>query len=211
MRGFGEAASENWDEAISYIERFIQYNPKTTFGYITLANLYAHVGRIQDARSALEKGTKGWPPTMKSLRFVTTLLPLKDLQIVDRFAEGYLQAGLPGEPSGYYKITAENRLIGGEIRKRFFGYQAAGFTMATGKPWHIERHKDGTATIQDGDKKDTGKSWIEEDMLCDQWDNFYEGLKNCWVIYRNPEGTAEGKDEYLGAPGYGVYPFSIIE
>jgi len=148
---------------------------------------------------------------MKSLRFVTTLLPLKDLQIVDRFAEGYLQAGLPGEPSGYYKISAENRISDDEIRERFIGQQVTGFTMTTGKPWHIERKKDGAATIQDGDKKDTGKSWIEDDMLCDQWDNFYEGLKDCWVIYRNPEGTPEGKDEYLGAPGYGVYPFSIVE
>lgn len=211
MRGFGEAASERWQEAIPYIERFIQFNPNTTFGYITLANIYAHVGRIQDAQAALEKGTKGWPPTMKSLRFVMTLLPLKDLHIMDSFAEGYLQAGLPGEPSGYYKISAENRLTGNAIRERFIGHQVTGFTMATGKPWYIQRNEDGAAIIQDGDKKDTGKSWVEDDMLCDQWDNLFEGLKDCWVIFRNPEGTPEGKDEYLGAPGYGVYPFSIIE
>jgi len=176
-----------------------------------LANLYAHVGRIQDAKEALQKGTKGWPPTMKSLRFVSTLLPLKDLQIVDRFAEGYLQAGLPGDPSGYYKIAAENRLIGDEIREKLIGQQVTGYTMATGKPWHILRKEDGTASIQDGEKKDSGKSWIEDDLLCDQWDTFYEGLKDCWVIYRNPEGTPERKDEYLGTPGYGVYPFSVIE
>ncbi len=193
------------------MERFIQYNPESSFGYLSLATTYANAGRIQDARKALEKGTKGWPPTMKSLRFVMTLWPFKELKILDRFAEGYLQAGLPGEPSGYYKITAENRLIGSEIRELFFGYQATGFTMDTGKPWQIERNKDGAAKIQDGDKKDIGKSWIEDDMLCDQWDNLYEGLKDCWVIYRNPDGTAVGKDEYLGAPGYGVYPFSIIE
>jgi hypothetical protein len=48
-------------------------------------------------------------------------------------------------------------------------------------------------------------------MLCDQWDNLYEGLKDCWVVYRNPEGTPEKNDEYLGAPGYGLYPFSQIE
>jgi adenylate cyclase len=211
MRGFGEAASGRWEEAVPYLERFIKYNPKTTFGYITLANIYAHVGRIQDAQTALEKGIKGWPPTMKSLRSIMTMLPLKDSQMKERFAEGYLKAGLPGEPSGYYKITAENRLTGDEIRERFIGHQVTGLTIATGKPWHIERKEDGSANIQDSDKKDTGKSWVEDDMLCDQWDHFYEGLKDCWVIYRNPEGTAEGKDEYLGAPGYGVYPFSIIE
>ena len=92
MRGFGEAASENWDEAISYMERFIQYNPKSSFGYLSLATIYANAGRIQDARKALEKGTKGWPPTMKSLQFVMTLWPFKELKTVDRFAAGYLQA-----------------------------------------------------------------------------------------------------------------------
>jgi len=55
---------------------------------------------------------------------------------------------------------------------------------------------------------DTGKSWFEEDMLCDQWDNLYEGLKDCWAVYRNPEGTPENNDEYIGAPGYGLYLFS---
>ena len=51
----------------------------------------------------------------------------------------------------------------------------------------------------------------KEDMLCDQWDNFYEGFKDCWVVYRNPEGTPENYDEYLGAPGYGIYPFALAQ
>ena len=83
--------------------------------------------------------------------------------------------------------------------------------MVSEKQWWVERTEDGRATIRDGDKSDTGKSWIEEDMLCDQWENLYENLKDCWVVYRNPEGTPENNDEYLGVPGYGVYPFSLIE
>jgi hypothetical protein len=69
----------------------------------------------------------------------------------------------------------------------------------------------GGSNAAEGDKSDTGKSWIEEDMLCDQWDNFYENLRDCWVVYRNPEGTPENNDEYLGAPGYGIYPFSLTD
>jgi hypothetical protein len=130
---------------------------------------------------------------------------------MERFAEGYVKAGLPGDPSGFYKISAENRLTGEELRKLFLGRKVSGSNMITAKQWSIERSKDGKATIRDGDKSDTGKSWIEEDMLCDQWDNFYEGLTDCWVVYRNPEGTPENNDEYLGAPGYGIYPFSPVE
>jgi hypothetical protein len=130
---------------------------------------------------------------------------------MERFAEGYVKAGLPGDPSGFYKISAENRLTGEELRKLFLGRKVSGSNMITAKQWSIERSKDGKATIRDGDKSDTGKSWIEEDMLCDQWDNFYEGLTDCWVVYRNPEGKPENNDEYLGAPGYGIYPFSPEE
>jgi hypothetical protein len=193
------------------MEKFIKYNPKAGFGYLTLALFYAQVGRDQEAQAMLDKGTKGWPASMKNVSFIMTLLPLKDLQVMERFAEGLIKADLPGELSGFYKISAENRLTGEEIRELFFGRKVAGLTPASGKQWWVERSKDGKAAIRDGDNADIGKSWIEEDMLCDQWDNLYESLRDCWVIYRNPEGTPENSDEYLGAPGYGIYPFSPVE
>jgi tetratricopeptide (TPR) repeat protein len=211
VRGFGEAASGRWEEAIPLIERFVKYNPKAGFAYLMLAMLYGQVGRTQEARAMLDKGTKGWPAAMKNVRFIMSLLSFGDLQIAERFAEGFVKAGLPGEPSGFYKISKENRLTEKEIRELFFGRKVSGSTFPTGKQWLIERSKDGKATIRDGDRSDTGKSWIEEDMLCDHWDNLYEGLKDCWVVYRNPEGTPEKNEEYLGAPGYGIYPFSPVE
>jgi hypothetical protein len=159
----------------------------------------------------LDKATEGYPPTMKNVRFMMTMYPLKDLQLMGRIAESYIKAGLPGESSGFYKISAENRLSGEELRKLFFGSKVSGSNMVTGKQWLIDRSEDGKATIRDGDKSDTGKSWIEDDMLCDQWDNLYENLRDCWVVYRNPEGIPDKNDEFLGAPGYGIYPFSIVD
>ena len=211
MRGLGEAASERWEQAIPFMERFIKYNPKAVFGPMLLAMLYAQVGRDEEARAMLDKGTKGWTPTMKNVRFIMTMFPFKDFQVMERFAEGYVKAGLPGEPSDFYKISADNRLTGEELRKLFLGKKVSGSNLITGKQWSIQRSEDGKAIIRDGDKSDTGKSWIEEDMLCDQWDNFYESLRDCWIIYRNPEGTPEKNDEYLGAPGYGIYPFSPVD
>jgi adenylate cyclase len=211
MRGLGEAASERWEETIPLMERFIKYNPGSAFGYLMLTISYAKTGRIEEARAILDKGTKGWPSTMKNVRFMMTMFPYKDLRVTERFAEGYVKAGVPGGPTGFYKISAENRLTGEELRKLFFGRKVAGANMITGKQWSVERSKDGKAAIRDGDKSDIGKSWIEEDMLCDQWDNLLESLRDCWVVYRNPEGTPEKNDEYLGAPGYGIYPFSQVQ
>jgi hypothetical protein len=211
VRGFGEAASGRWDEAVPLIERFVKYNPKDRFGYLILAMLYAQVGRTEEAQAMLDKGTKGWTTAMKNVRFIMSLLSFQDLRTAENFAEGYIKAGLPGEPSGFYKISKENRLTENELKKLFFGRTVTGFSLATGKQWRIERSKDGKATIRDDDCFDTGRSWIEDGLLCDQWDNLYESLKDCWPIYRNPEGTPEKNDEYLGVPGYGIYPFSPVE
>jgi len=160
----------------------------------------------------LEKGFKGWSPATKNVRFyMAAKFPQKDLQVTKRFAEALVNLGLPGEPSGFYKISADNQLTGEEMRELFYGRKVTGFKLGTGKQWWIERSQEGKATIRDGDNAGTGKSWVEDDMLCDQWDNLYESLKDCWVVYRNPEGTPENSDEYLGAPGYGIYPFSLAE
>ena len=210
MRGLGEVALGRWEEAIPWAERFVKYNPSGS-GYRLLSLCYTNTGRVNEARAMLEKGTKGFPPTMKNVRALMTIYPLKDLQLMERIAESFIKAGLPGEPSDFYKISAENRLIGEELRKLFFGRKVRGSNMVTGQKWLIERGEDGKAAIRDGDKSDTGKSWIEEDMICDQWDNFLESLRDCWVVYRNPDGTPENNDEYLGAPGYGIYPFSRVQ
>ena len=191
------------------MERFFDYNSNAGFGYRTSAMVYAN--RIQDARKMLEAGTKGWPNTMKNVVWFMSNWPLKNLQTAQRFAEGYVKAGLQVDPAKIFKITAGNRLTGKEITDLFFGKKVIGQTLAAGKRWWIQRSRDGEANIHEGDNGDSGKSWVKNDMLCDQWENFYEELKDCWVIYRNPDGSPENKDEYLGAPGYGIYPFSIIK
>lgn len=201
---------KRWKKAIPFLETAYKLYPKGTYILRILSVAYAHAGRLQEAAAALSKATDGWPPTMKNLRYVMSLSPSKDLQDLESLAEGYLKAGIPGEPSGFYKISRENKLNGKEIRKSFFGKKVAGKAFRTENQWWIERSKDGKSTTHCGEKSDSGKSWIEDDMICDQWENLYEGLMDCWPIYRNPEGTFEKNDEYLGVPDYGIYPFSIV-
>ena len=200
-----------YKEAIPFLERALKLNPKGTPIYRILAVAYAQTGRVQEAKKMLDIGFKAWPPQMKNLRFVMYYSPSSDMQHMERLAEGYLKAGLPGEPSGFYKIFPEQKLTGEEIRSLVFGRKVMGIALRTGKPWWIERSSDGEATIRNGDNSDTGKSWIENDMVCDQWDNLYEGLKDCWPVFRNPEGAPEKNDEYIGVPDYGIYPFSQVQ
>ena len=130
--------------------------------------MYAHVGRVEEARAMLDERTEKWPTSIKNVRWLISRMSFKNLQTTERFAEGLIKAGLPGKPLGFYKISRENRLTGEEIRKLFFGRKVAGANMITGQKWSIERSEDGKATVLDSKKSDTGKSWIEEDMLCDQ-------------------------------------------
>ena len=155
--------------------------------------------------------SKELPDSIKNVRTYMTLVPFRGPQVLRSWAEGYIRAGMQGELGDILTISREKRLTGDEIRKLFFGRKVSGFNMITGQPWSIDRSEEGKAAILDGDKSDTGKSWIEEDMICDQWDNLLENLRDCWVVYRNPEGTPENNDEYLGAPGYGIYPFSVAQ
>ena len=76
----------------------------------------------------------------------------------------------------------------------------------------VDRTKEGEATYRGYlGKSDKGKSWIEGDLLCDQWQERYEGFKNCYPVFRNPEGSRKKLDEYLAATDFGIIPWSPTE
>jgi hypothetical protein len=136
--------------------------------------------------------------------------PFKDLKVSDRLAEGILKAGLPDQSRGYYKISSEQKLTGDEIRELVFGRTAF---YPSNRNW-IDRSKEGKATWRKADSygfDDSGESWIEDDMLCDQWQIHFAGQKFCMTVFRNPEGTPEIKDEYLTVRPMLLTPFSIVD
>jgi hypothetical protein len=163
--------------------------------------------------------------------------PFKHSEVAQRFADGLLKAGLPGKSSGYYKICEENKLTGEEIRELVFGRRSTGNTPWAGQPWWVERTNDGKAThgqypfhkddLPDDDvvpwspgrgdwrsfafSYDSGRSWIEGDLLCSQWETVHKGLKYCGTVFRNPEGTPEMKDEYVKITDFGIIPFSMVD
>ena len=213
MRGLTSLARERYEEAVDFFKTGLEINPQAKFFHAMLAAAYGHLGFQKEAQAALNNRMKGWPSNQRNLRyFMSWHLPYKYQEMAERFADGLLKAGLAGEPSGYYKIYKEHKLSGEEIRGLFFGRKIIGSDLRTDQTWWIERTKDGRATYsgtEGTEGSDSGKSWVEDDMLCDQWENLFGGLKECWPIFRNPEGSHENQDEYLGVPGYGIYPFSV--
>jgi hypothetical protein len=54
-----------------------------------------------------------------------------------------------------------------------------------------------------------GKSWVENDELCNQYEYLFSAIKYCGDIYRNTDGDKITKSEYLMVTDFGIQPFSV--
>jgi len=205
--GIAHFAMGQYEEAVKFSEQALENNPKANSLAATLAASYGQLGREAEARTALKRYIKSWGRIRPGLPTVMYAFPL-ETEHADRFAEGLLKAGLPGKPGGYYKISDNLRLTGEEIKSVFLGSKASGIWGKS--QWVINRPKDGDATYWWGSKIiGNGKSWVEGDVLCDQWRDRYGGLSYCGDIYLNPQGTPQEKNEYVVIDDRGIWGCSL--
>jgi TolB-like protein/class 3 adenylate cyclase len=207
LQGKAYFCMEQFEDAATLMERALKLNPDRTEFAATLAAAYAHLGRDQEARSALDIYTKPWliPANLQTVMFH---FPFKNPEDADRLAMGLLKAGLSGKPSGYYKASEDYRLTGEEIKELIFGHTQTVFWYD--RSWSIKRTMDGRADfILDSKVIYSGRSWIEGDMLCNKWEKRFEGLKYYLSVFRNPEGTPQEKNEYIMITDWHIQGFSI--
>jgi TolB-like protein/class 3 adenylate cyclase len=213
-------------EAATLMEQALRLNPEAAGP--SLAAFYALLGRDQDARATLQMRRKksGVAPDVSIPMFG---MPFRDRAIVDRYAEGLLKAGLaPARISGgYFPAFKENQLTGEEIKSLLLGSRITGIDQ-DGQQWWIDRKKNGEFTwrgpaLKDpytqkiisaptpaGPNSDRGKSRIEGDTICHQFEKLYWGLEFCGTVFKNPKGTNESKDEYFFCNDIGFTPFSLV-
>ena len=125
--------------------------------------------------------------------------PFKDRAVAERYAEGLLKAGLVRPISGIFpgvqgKPVDRGRNQGPALR---FDNHRNTF-LATGQ-YSIDFKKNGEFTWRGANSSDSGKSRIEGDMICTQYQKNWWGLEDCATVFRNPSGTPENKDEYFFA------------
>ncbi len=204
LLGLARFSLEQMQEAAALIERALTLRPEAYIWRRTLTAVYVSLGRIKEAQALvaiLASGDIGSGP----LRTLMYRYPFKNLEVAERFADGLLKAGIAGERSGYYKVYAKNRLTGEEIRALVFGRKVSSWEGI------INRAKDGKATISIGFfDSENGKSWVEADKLCNQWQTLRRGIKHCAPVFHNPEGTPDGLDEYLWLTDYKFVTFSPV-
>jgi TolB-like protein/Flp pilus assembly protein TadD len=210
--GVAQFCMGNLEEAANLIEKGIRINPESTGTFSYLAVIYGLLGRQKEAREALETFIKEWGghanPTLSAIMFP---FPFKDRAVVDRFAEGMVKAGMAGPPSAYFPSFKENQLTGEEIKKFLFGSKITGIHIANAQQWWVDRRQNGETTMGGSGPTpaDTGRSRVEGDLLCTQFQKTLWGLEYCSAIFRNPRGTYERKDEYLMVNDWGFSTWSI--
>jgi adenylate cyclase len=211
--GAAQFCMGNLEEAASLMEKARRINPEMTGSNAWLAVIYGLLGRQKDARAALDRYIKEWwerAPVSPRLSAIMYFFPFKDRAVADRFAEGMVKAGIAGPPSAYFPAYKENQLTGEEIKKLLFGSKITGI-MESGQQWWIEREKDGKTTWRGPEpiSFDTGKSRMEGDLICTQFQKNFWGLEYCLTAFRKSRSTYEGKDEYFNCTDFGFAPWSI--
>jgi tetratricopeptide (TPR) repeat protein len=112
--GISQFFMERFDEAAASLEEFTKLNPDNEFGFLYLAATYGHLGREQEAESAIEtfnglRAKAGWSRPL-TLQFEILGWGFKERTDLERLREGLRKAGvLPGPD--YYRSARPTDLI----------------------------------------------------------------------------------------------------
>ena len=208
------------EEAAGLLEKAMRLNPETAPSWgCWLAASYGLLGRDQEARTALETTPlkKAWGDHPYNLRIFMYYHPFKDRPVADRYAEGLLKAGVSGKQNDYLPAFKENQLNGEEIKRLLFGSTITGFDwnwpFGTGQQWWMDNKKNGEFTYRalGPISSDTGKSRIEGDMICWQYQKSFGGVEIRGTVFRYPGGTSKGKEEYFWCSDFGFSTFSLLK
>jgi tetratricopeptide (TPR) repeat protein len=193
--GLAHFCMGEWQEAVTAIEKALKLNPELIFFGTILGSAYSHLGRDTEAKAAYHAYFER-PP------FDMFLWPFRDRRVSDSFLEGLQKAGVPAvriEWSRVYQVSTEDQLTGDDLKAFYYPSATTGYDQG-GRDWVLEIVKDGTATFRMSTLpggRDTGRSWLEGDMLWLQFQKHYFGTAYCSTIFKNPKGTSEGKNEYI--------------
>ena len=149
---------------------------------------------------------------VRKLNDILIYFPFADPKKLDRIADALVKAGAPGNPTDYYKILKENRINGQAVKSLLFGRKITGTSMITGQQFWWEWSKSGEFKVIRGSFQGIGKSWVEGDVFFIQFEKIYGGFPYGTVIYKNPDGSSESRNQYFIVDDIGhITPFAPIE
>jgi hypothetical protein len=122
-----------------------------------------------------------------------------DRAVADSFISGLKKAGALDPGPDYIYVSKEDQVTGDDLKALFFPSTTTGFAR-NGALWSQENSKEGRAIIHAPFVRggmDTGRIWIEGDKIWQQFEQLSYGMPYCGVVFKNPKGTPEEKNEYI--------------
>jgi TolB-like protein/class 3 adenylate cyclase/Tfp pilus assembly protein PilF len=210
--GVAQFSLENFDDAAASLEIATRLNRDNEYPFAALAAAYGHLGRNQDAKSAIARYNDIWvgrgdlPVTIDDMPRLGFFRGV-DLQ---RLRTGFRLAGVPDSLFGS-EFAVRSRLTADEIRRLFFGHRLHGRRL-----WRDETHAasvtaDGVAEmsgnwVSGGGRLTGGIARFEGDELCLR----FGVVSYCGLVLRNPGGTRAKENEFIWLLGAG-FTFSQVE
>ena len=151
--------------------------------------------------------------------------PFRDKAVAARLADGLLLAGIPGKSGGLYNLSDEHRLTGPEIADLFKKF---------GRKWKVHDVRefgDHRMLLTDSFQEDGtvvrfhevwgvggvynfewyGRYRIDGDLLCEDFQEVVVGGVGCRPVFRNPDATPGGYNEYVIVGALGFYEISSAD
>ena len=219
--GLSHFASGDLVEAVTHVERAIRHAPTNTHYAGILAAAYGELGQKKEAETALSEYGRLSLLGIPAVAQAVSSYPFLDDRILQRLADGFEKAGArSGVWRGtgrYLKLNSETVLSGAQVKSLLFGRKIEGRSFWAGSFWSQVRNDNGEVshagypTHPGMSGYDQGESWIENNRLCDRWPDFDNELAWCALIFRNPDGSFELRNEYFMVTDTGPYPFSPVD
>lgn len=185
--GLSHLAEGNYQDAVDYIERALEPNPTTSYFAGPLAVAYGKMGMEKVSEQAFNRYLVSWVAKNPLIAQVAFSYPFQDEEVMEHLADGFAVAGArEGLLTRYLKLNRETRLSGEEIKSLLFGYTIRGRDYWNGNSWTQVRTISGKFSHSPSSTIREGKSWIEDDRLCDRWLDDDDKITICSLIFHDP-------------------------
>ncbi len=213
--GLSHFASGSYDKAAEYVQRAVEKDPETIAYDLLLTAVYGKLGMKKEAKEALARYRKIWRWSFWVAAAVYSY-PFEDSETLKHLADGFKAAGLADRaPLSYMHFDRETRLTGQEIKALLFGRTIRGQGFWSGLAWEQKRTIDGKLSHSGqsnhtglNDVTEEGKSWVEDDRLCDRWFEDKDEITICVLVFRD---SSRGQNNYYMVTNQGPNPFRVLD
>jgi adenylate cyclase len=218
IAGLAYFSMERFQEAAASLEKIDTRSEGTGFwdfwanynGLTLLISTYSQLGRGAEP-AVMKERLRPYLRKVDDPEFTGLLVmmefPFKNFSDLERILEGLRKAGVPELPFGMDPKSAD-RLSGAAIKALVFGHEFQGRDVANGEIYSRRTSAEGAFSVTVGSWSDKGQVHIEGDTACSFTPSTY---RYCSAVFRNPKGTAAGKDEYIWVSPRRRLNFSVIK